>query len=158
MEPDPKALDLSIDTRFPIRETRLEHDWKKKSESRENRKTFISNLKFRISKSNDDFVQIQIWNGFHVYCIRKGITRRQEPLISSSPLTKYIESYLAGSVLPGGKCLLGTIPVKGLNNGEGLLGWTAHQIAFKTVARAFQGSLDGSAWQCRPRRLCVGRA
>lgn len=59
MEPDPKALDLSIDTRFPIRETRLEHDWKKKSESRENRKTFTPNLKFRISKSNDDFVQIQ---------------------------------------------------------------------------------------------------
>lgn len=143
-----RSLDLSIDTRFPIRETRLEHDWKKKSESRENRKTFTSNLKFRISKSNDDFVQIQ-----RVKRISRLLYPKQEKesrgdknrLISSSPLTKYIESYLAGSVLPGGKCLLGTIPVKGLDNGEGLLGWTAHQIAFKTVARAFQGSLDGSA-------------
>lgn len=154
-----RSLDLSIDTRFPIREMRLEEEIRisRKSWMKDFYSQFkISNIeiKWRFcsnSTCETDFTSTVSETG-------KGITRRQEPLISSSPLTKYIESYLAGSVLPGGKCLLGTIPVKGLDNGEGLLGWTAHQIAFKTVARAFQGSLDGSAWQCRPRRLCVGRA
>lgn len=47
-----------------------------------------------------------------------------------------IESYPLGSVyLAESGCSL-RFP---LDNGVGLLGWTAHQIAFKTVARASLG-------------------